>query len=322
VPVIRVKRNRITGTRFSGTRFSKQEQCQLGGGPTFVYHGAVTASHAPVRCLRVVAAAAALVVAHVAAADVVAIVNDIRSSGCRSATPVASVARDAALEAAARLIARGSEVAQALEQSGYRAARTNLINIGGAADDAAIREVLADGFCDDVINRAYTSAGVYERGREFWLVLAAPFAPIELGSAGTAEERVLELVNEARAEGRRCGRRRFGAAKPLTLSAALTRAAAAHAADMAANAFMGHVGSDGSSAAERVSRAGYRWRSVGENVAAGHPDADAVVEGWLDSAGHCENIMSSHFAEMGVAFAAAPRSELRILWSQVFAARR
>jgi uncharacterized protein YkwD len=255
--------------------------------------------------------------------DVVAIVNDIRATGCERERPVGvPVERDPALDAAARLVARGAELAKALEQAAYRASRSNLINVGGAADDAAIREVLADGFCRDVGNRAYTAAGAYERGKEFWLVLAAPFAPVSPGNAQNAEERVLELVNKARAERRRCGRRSFDAAPPLTLSPALSRAAAAQAADMAANGFMGHRGSDGSVAGERVNRAGYRWRSVGENVAAGHPDADAVVEGWLESAGHCANIMSPQFAEMGIAFAVAPRSELRIVWAQVFAARR
>ena len=265
----------------------------------------------------------AIVLAETASADVVAIVNDIRSVGCPAVHSIeAPVQRDAALDAAARLVARGVELAKALEQTSYRASRSNLINIGGAADAAAIREVLADGFCDDVNDAAYVAAGAYERGKTFWLLLAAPFAPPAPGNASNVEERVLELVNEARVAGRRCGRRRFDAVRPLTLSDALTHAAAAQAADMAANGFMGHGGSDGSTAGERVTRAGYRWRSVGENVAAGHPDADAVVQGWLESPEHCANIMSPQFRDMGVAFAPAPRSELRILWSQVFAARR
>jgi uncharacterized protein YkwD len=275
-----------------------------------------------VRAARAFVAAAVLLLAQGAAADVVAIANEIRVGGCPGAVPAEPLRRDAALDAAARLVARGVELAAALEQAGYRASRSNLINIGGAADDAPVREVLADGFCDDVGNRVYAAAGAYERGKEFWLVLAAPFASRPPASAQATEQRVLELVNAARAERRRCGRRRFEAAKPLTLSPALTRAAAAHAADMAAHDFMGHDGTDGSSAGERANRAGYRWRSVGENVAAGHPDADAVVEGWLESPGHCANIMSPQFTEMGVAFTAAPRSKLRILWSQVFAARR
>ena len=96
----------------------------------------------------------------------------------------------------------------------------------------------------------------------------------------------------------------MSATHALTLSATLTKAAAAQAADMAANNYMGHRGSDGSEVGERVTRTGYRWSSVGENVAAGQPDAETVVKAWLDSPGHCENIMGPQFREMGVAFVA------------------
>jgi hypothetical protein len=43
---------------------------------------------------------------------------------------------------------------------------------------------------------------------------------------------------------------------------------------------------------------------VGENIAYGPKSADEVVQGWLDSPGHCENIMDPRFAEMGIAYAA------------------
>jgi uncharacterized protein YkwD len=268
---------------------------------------------------RILVATAALLLAAAARADVVDIVNDIRASGCEREKPVAvPVRREPALDAAARLVARGTELGTALDRSEYRASGFQLINIGGAVGDTAIREVLADGFCGAVNNRGYTVAGLYDRGNEFWLVLAAPFTLPNAGDMQATAMRVLELVNEARAAGYRCGRRRFAATKPLTLSAPLTRAAAAHAADMAANGFMGHQGSDGSNAGERVTRAGYRWRSFGENVAAGQKDAETVVQSWLESPEHCANIMSPLFAEMGVAFAPSPHSKLRILWAQVF----
>ncbi len=273
--------------------------------------------------IRVAVAAAALLLAHAAPAALPDIVNDIRSAGCSRRAPAATrVATDAALDAAARLIASGGELDQALVQAGYRATSATAINIGGAAGDAAIREVLANGFCDKVNDKAYTEIGTYVRDNEVWVVLAARFAaPAENDSQNVAV-RVLELVNEARQQERRCGRRRLAPTHALTLSATLTQAAAAHAADMAANDYMGHRGTDGSEAAERVTRAGYGWRAVGENVAAGQPDAATVVAAWLDSPGHCENIMGPQFTQMGVAFAVAPQSDLRILWAQVFAAPR
>ena len=274
------------------------------------------------RNMHVMAATAALVLASFSAhAELIDIVNDIRSSGCKRRAPAATrVETDAALDAAAGLIARGGELDEALTKSGFSATSATSINIGGVAGDAAIREVLADGFCDKVNNAAYTAIGTYVRGKEFWMVLAQRFEAVAESDASAVARRVLELVNDARAQQRRCGRQRMSATHALTLSAALTSAAATHAADMAANGFMGHRGSDGSAVGVRVTRAGYRWRSVGENVAAGQPNAEAVVRAWLDSPGHCANLMGPQFTEMGVAFAAAAQSDLRILWAQVFAA--
>jgi uncharacterized protein YkwD len=271
--------------------------------------------------IRLIIALSAFLLSTPARAELVDIVNDIRSSGCEKRAAAATrVESDAALDMAAGLIARGSKIDAALIKSGFRATSATLINIGGVSGDAAIREVLAGGFCDKVNNKAYNAIGTYVGRKEFWLVLAQRFESVAARDASAVAARVLALVNDARQHDRRCGRKRMSATHALTLSATLTRAAAAHAADMAAHSFMGHRGSDGSEAGERVRRAGYVWRAVGENVAAGQPDADTVVKAWLDSPGHCTNIMGPQFTEMGVAFAVAPQSELRILWAQEFAA--
>jgi uncharacterized protein YkwD len=68
----------------------------------------------------------------------------------------------------------------------------------------------------------------------------------------------------------------------------------------------------------RASQAGYRWKLVGENIAAGQPTPEQVVEEWLESPGHCANIMDPAYAEMGVASAYEGRSEKGVYWSQVF----
>ena len=66
--------------------------------------------------------------------------------------------------------------------------------------------------------------------------------------------------------------------------------------------------------------AGYNWRASGENVASGQRDADAVVAAWLESPGHCANIMEPNFTEMGVAFVEVPGANPSIYWAQSFAA--
>jgi uncharacterized protein YkwD len=53
---------------------------------------------------------------------------------------------------------------------------------------------------------------------------------------------------------------------------------------------------------------------------------DDVVQGWLDSPGHCENIMDSRFAEMGIgaALGRSPTGASRqgLYWVQLLAAPR
>lgn len=141
-------------------------------------------------------------------------------------------------------------------------------------------------------------------------------------SAGDANRRVLELVNEARSQARRCGWRRHAAAPPLAASGMLQRVALAHARDMASRGELDHAGRDGSTPAARVTRAGYRWRVTGENIASGQPTAETVVAGWLRSPRHCANIMDPDFTELGVGHAVEPRGTGRIFWVQVFASPR
>lgn len=129
--------------------------------------------------------------------------------------------------------------------------------------------------------------------------------------------RVLALVNEARASARRCGWKRLPAAPPLARSAVLDRAALEHARDMASRGRMEHAGSDGSTPGERATRAGYRWGTIGENVATGQTTPEQVVASWLESPRHCTNLMDPAYAEMGIGFAADPGNAAAIYWAQV-----
>jgi uncharacterized protein YkwD len=132
-------------------------------------------------------------------------------------------------------------------------------------------------------------------------------------------KRVLALVNDARAAGQRCGGRRYEPAPPLRLNARLGAAALAHSREMARTGRFEHEGARGDTPAERVQRAGYDARRIGENIAAGPTSAEEVVRGWLDSPGHCANLMDPRFEEMGLAYDADARSRGGIYWTQVFA---
>lgn len=134
----------------------------------------------------------------------------------------------------------------------------------------------------------------------------------------------LAAVNQRRAAGATCGSRgSFAAAAPLRWSAQLATAAAAHSTDMATLNYFSHTSADGRSMIDRVNATGYTWASLGENIAAGYPGIDSVVEGWMRSDGHCANLMNPDFDEMGLACAAgAAGSSYAQYWTQDLARKR
>jgi uncharacterized protein YkwD len=90
---------------------------------------------------------------------------------------------------------------------------------------------------------------------------------------------------------------------PLKLESHLVEAAKAHAKDMAEHENMSHDGSDGSSPAERATRAGYHYLLTGENVAKGYQTVPEVMEIWMNSPPHKKNILNGEYTEIGVAVA-------------------
>lgn len=113
---------------------------------------------------------------------------------------------------------------------------------------------------------------------------------------------LLQRVNARRATGGSCGSQgSFAPSAPLQWHAALELAAAGHSQEMVARNYFSHTGADGSSPGDRASAAGYGWRTVGENIAAGYPSVQAVVDGWMASDGHCRNILNPAFRDIGVA---------------------
>ncbi len=136
------------------------------------------------------------------------------------------------------------------------------------------------------------------------------------------EQEMLDRVNQARSQPRQCGGESFDEAQPLTWNCRLEAAARAHTEAMVEQAFFGHTGPDGKQVTDRVDKAGYSWRSVGENIAAGQETVGQVVEGWLQSPGHCRNIMKPGFEEMGAARSDNRGGPYDPYWTQVFARPR
>ncbi|MBA2723645.1 MAG: CAP domain-containing protein [Methylibium sp.] len=132
----------------------------------------------------------------------------------------------------------------------------------------------------------------------------------------------LRLVNARRAAGASCGGRSFPAAPALRWQAQLAQAAYGHSLDMATQNYFSHTSLDGRSLSDRVGAAGYVWSGVGENIAAGYGSVQAVVDGWMESSGHCANLMNRNYTEMALACARDNGSVYRIYWTQVLARPR
>jgi uncharacterized protein YkwD len=277
----------------------------------------------PARLAGLIVAFLACAAADARGTDLVDRVNVLRSRGCSGAAGAPTgLKQTRALDAVAKEWSKGGRLQQALERTGYRAVSSSSMRISGAANEQAIVDILAQHYCSIVTNREFTDIGIERRGRDAWLVVATPLNLPSARDANRIAREVLVLVNEARSKPRKCGRTSFAAAQPVTLSATLNKAALQHAQDMARHSHFEHEGTDGSTPADRATRAGYRWRHVAENIAAGAPNARAVVDGWLASPGHCANIMSPQYREMGIAFALNPQSKAGIYWAQTLATAR
>ncbi|MFI7603033.1 CAP domain-containing protein [Actinoplanes sp. NPDC049681] len=114
---------------------------------------------------------------------------------------------------------------------------------------------------------------------------------------GDVQQEALRLVNE---------HRRRGGCDDLTPDRRLIVAANRHAADMAQHGYFAHEDFHGDRAGERVRAAGYEWSRYGENIARGQDSVYEVVDGWMHSPEHRENIMDCrlHQVGLGLAFSA------------------
>lgn len=249
-------------------------------------------------------------------------INDVRRGGCGELPPAARMlAYDFALDRVAARLHANPSLEDALARNRYRARQSATIRLSGFVEPAA-RAALARQFCATVMNPTFTTVGYSQRGSDLWIVLALPFDPPAPTDLARIADDALRLVNEARSSGVRCGARRMPGVGKLVASAPLQRAAQEHATDMARRGVLTHEGADGSTVASRATRAGYSHRVIGENVAGGPVTAAAVVREWLNSPGHCENLMDPRFTQMGIAYAVNAAAPLGIYWSQVLGTPR
>jgi uncharacterized protein YkwD len=143
----------------------------------------------------------------------------------------------------------------------------------------------------------------------------APVTPDDLSFSDqmTAEEKLmLDSVNVERAK---------ESLDPLSWCPALARSATAHSVDMSLNNYFEHESLDGREISDRAKAQGYDYRTVGENIAVGQRDVAEVMEGWMNSPGHRENILRPQFTHLGSGVATGDYKGFQsIYWTQNFGA--
>lgn len=125
---------------------------------------------------------------------------------------------------------------------------------------------------------------------------------------GTAAQ-VVAIVNKERGAAG-CG--------PLKEDAQLTDAAQRHSDDMSARDFFEHTNPDGADPGQRITDAGYRWSTYGENIARGQQTPESVMESWMNSPGHRANILNCAFKDIGIGTHKGPGGPW---WTQDFGAK-
>lgn len=125
------------------------------------------------------------------------------------------------------------------------------------------------------------------------------------------EQEFLRLINAYRAQkGKRA----------LTLNSQLTNASAAHSLDMGLHNYFSHINKQGKDPGNRASAAGYRWRVIGENIAAGTAQ-DAAAEAlamWKGSREHNANMLDGDFHDIGIGREQVAGSRYGWYWTTVF----
>jgi uncharacterized protein YkwD len=123
------------------------------------------------------------------------------------------------------------------------------------------------------------------------------------------EQRILDLTN---------AERKKKDLPPLKADPVLCEVARAHSANMAKQNKMAHE-LDGKTTYDRVKGAGYRFSWIAENLANGDVGVEEVMEAWMDSKVHRENILDTNFTEVGLGLA---QDGQNVYYTEVFAKPR
>lgn len=109
---------------------------------------------------------------------------------------------------------------------------------------------------------------------------------------------------------------------PLAYDANLAEAARGHSEDMGTQDYFSHTSLDNRTPADRVNATGYSWSYLGENIACGQATPQAVMNSWMASSGHRNNILNANYCDIGVGYAFIPGASCNPYWTQNFGRKK
>ena len=113
------------------------------------------------------------------------------------------------------------------------------------------------------------------------------------GTMSQLEKQAAELVNQMRIQ---------NGLQPLTVDANLSIKARIKSSDMKTNNYFSHTSPTYGSPFQMMQSLGIAYKSAGENIAKGYTTAEAVVNAWMNSAGHRANILSTNYTSIGIGY--------------------
>lgn len=123
-------------------------------------------------------------------------------------------------------------------------------------------------------------------------VLFAIVSTYSLAFALFSASSLVSMTNDQRSQ---------GGLATLSTNQALANAALAKANDMFAKGYFAHTSPDGKTPWDFIHQAGYNYTYAGENLAISYDDASDLMQAWMNSASHRDNILSPNFKEIGIA---------------------
>lgn len=224
--------------------------------------------------------------------------------------------RDPTLDTVAAQVLRGFTLKNELTRVKYPAKRSASFTMAKLGKVRLVAGALANQCSHRV---GFSRYGVSVQDGRAALVYVQP-AQIEVSDPREWMLRFMNITNEARRQGQRCGDELFNTTGPLVWDDTLARTAQMHVNDMIRLNFRGHVNPEtGSEPPQRARQNGFTGELVGENAAYDVMTPEEALQTFIDSPGHCRTLMNPDWTLFGAAVGnGTPTTTFATYWVQSF----